>query len=195
MPNRFTTDPRPLFVASGDFNNDTCLDLAVFNGERGFLSIFLKSKNAAFHEMRYVVGSSPKSIATGDFKNDKEMDLATDNPSDFVSVIVGNEDGTFKNETMFPINDESAYILTTDMNHDMKLELASVIGYHKNLSIILDKNNGTVRGAKTYATENNPQSIVTGDDPRVDITHDINKDTKLDLIFTNVGKKECECII
>jgi hypothetical protein len=67
-------------VISGDFNNDTKLDLAVTNSGSNTVSVLLGYGNGTFQtEMNYAIGSSPTSVISGDVNNDKKLDLMMTN--------------------------------------------------------------------------------------------------------------------
>jgi hypothetical protein len=89
----------PTSVATGDFNGDSIIDLAVADfGENQDVSVLIGMGDGTFMtEQRFTAGGRPISITTGDFDNDGNMDLATANwGSNDVSVLIGMGDGTFQ---------------------------------------------------------------------------------------------------
>jgi hypothetical protein len=81
----------PLSVASGDFNSDGVLDLAVANSSSSSLSVFLGNGDGTFQAAtNFGVGGVPRSVAVGDFNGDGKLDLVTANESNDVSVLINN---------------------------------------------------------------------------------------------------------
>lgn len=98
----------PFAIASGDFNNDGKVDVAV-SGDPGVVDIFLGKGDGTFTaDGDYTVSEDPGSIAVGYFTSDKKkLDLAVANLlGSSLSVLLGNGDGTFQQsvyyETYFP---------------------------------------------------------------------------------------------
>lgn len=68
----------PTGLVTGDFNNDSFVDLVVTNPIDNTLSIFLGHRNGTFSSARVYLmpnGSRPWEIATADFNNDTILDL------------------------------------------------------------------------------------------------------------------------
>jgi hypothetical protein len=77
-------------VISGDFNNDTKLDLAVTNSLSNTVSVLLGYGNGTFQTgIDYAVGSGPSSVISGDVNNDNKLDLmVTNSDSGDLSVLL-----------------------------------------------------------------------------------------------------------
>ncbi len=90
-------------MLSGDFNNDTNLDLAVANSEDDNVSVLLGNGDGTFqHQITYSTGYSPASIIEGDLNDDNKLDLAIANAqSNSISILLGNGDGTFQNQSRY----------------------------------------------------------------------------------------------
>ena len=85
----------PQSVATGDFDDDGQLDLAVANEVSNNVSILIGNGNGTFKAaVTYAVGGgSPQSVATGDFDDDVQLDLAVANEvSDNVSILLAEID-------------------------------------------------------------------------------------------------------
>jgi hypothetical protein len=77
-------------LVSGDFNNDTKLDLAVTNYDDNTVGILLGNGDGSFQSQTTIpVGSDPTSLILGDFNGDTRLDLATvDSLSDELVILL-----------------------------------------------------------------------------------------------------------
>jgi len=118
-----------LAIATGDFNNDGKLDVAVSGGEgiSSQVDILLGNGDGTFTaDGYYSVGGTPQSIATGYFTRDKtKLDLAVANEAgSSLSVLLGNGDGTFQPsvyyDTPYPL-----WVIADDLDGDGNVDLAA----------------------------------------------------------------------
>src|SRR5688572_8892623 len=95
----------PSSIATGKFNGDTHLDLAVANNTfPGAVLVFLGNGNGTFQPATsYGTESSPSSVAVADFNEDSRPDLVTANfiTAGVVSVLLGKSDGSFHPATNY----------------------------------------------------------------------------------------------
>src|SRR5438093_13711218 len=107
----YGTGIRPYGIASGDFNDDGELDLAVANSGStvsllpGSVSVLLGSGDGSFGAaVSYAAGKLPTFVATRDFNHDGRLDLAVVNHGDAnIAVFLGNGDGTFQTAINYPV--------------------------------------------------------------------------------------------
>ena len=103
----FAVDGSPTYIAAGDFNGDTKLDLAVVDQYGQTVTIYLGTGTGNFQKgITYVTSSSPDALVLTDFNNDGILDVLIAegdarafgaNPdSGNIDVLLGNGDGTFK---------------------------------------------------------------------------------------------------
>jgi hypothetical protein len=136
--------------ASGDFNGDHVLDLAVTGfrraGDKSGVLILLGNGDGTFREgLRYGAGPGAGSIAVADFNGDGKIDLAvgdTNNTTDvgYVSILLGNGDGTFQSPTLFRLHgDGTGNMAVADFNGDGKPDIAILDIISSTVSILLNK--------------------------------------------------------
>lgn len=102
----------PTSIATGDFNGDGILDLAVTNsnytsGTVGSVTVLLGNGDGTFTPAASSpvnVGNSPQSVVVGDFNGDSKGDLAVaNNGDDTVTILLGSGNGTFTQATNNPV--------------------------------------------------------------------------------------------
>jgi hypothetical protein len=174
----FLTGSVPFSVATGDFNGDGKLDLAVANSNSDTVSILLGTGAGGFGaKTDFGTGAGPFSVVVGDFNGDGKLDLATANAnSDSVSVLLGAGTGSFGSKTDFGAGGAPRSIAVGDFNRDGHLDLAIANANSSTISILLGTGTGGF-GAKT--------DFGTGAAPRSVAVADFNRDGILDLAVAN----------
>jgi hypothetical protein len=185
--NTFSTgaNSHPISIATGDFNNDTYMDIVVVNYGGDNVGILLGYGNGSFTmPTKYLTGnnSSPRSVVVGDFDNDTRLDIAIANyGTSSVGILFGYGSGTFTDQmTFFSSNGSNPYMITTgDFNNDNRLDIAA-INYNDNyVDILLTYRNYSFSSQTTYITtglSSDPASIAVGD---------LNNDSRPDIIVAN----------
>ncbi|MFC1889146.1 FG-GAP repeat domain-containing protein [Thermodesulfobacteriota bacterium] len=180
----------PESVATGDFDGDMALDLAVANRQGLNVSILLGAGDGTFQEaVHYSTGRAPLSIATGDLDGDMILDLAVScngniyNPG-YVSILLGTGDGTFQVAANYDAADGNNSVAIGDFDGDMIPDLAvayinSWVSYYwGGVSILLGAGDGAFQEAVHYGADNLPLSVAIGD---------FDGDMILDLATANAG--------
>ncbi len=175
---QFPSEPGP--IATGDFNGDGKLDMAVgiLNSQTpAFISILLGNGDGTFT----AAGNSPQvaaagALAAGDMNGDGKQDLAAaDYSNNKVVILLGHGDGTFAIASGSPINVGGGPVSLAfgDFNADQKLDLAVANSADGTLSILLGNGDGTFTAGTLVRTDGlAPFAIGVGD---------FNRDGKLDL--------------
>ncbi|CAF4047001.1 unnamed protein product [Rotaria sp. Silwood2] len=178
------TDSRPFSVATGDFNNDNRLDIAVANYWNSNVGILLGHGNGSFsRQMTYSTGtdSNPSSIAIGDLNNDHQLDIVTVSfTTNNIIILLGRGNGTFANPEMLS-NDSYSQpwsVTVGDFNNDSRLDIAVAYYATGNILILIGHGDGTFLQSSSYSTGYHSQ-------PYCIITNDFNNDNHLDLAVAN----------
>jgi len=176
----FSTGSGPNSVATGDFNKDGRLDLALSNYFDNTVSVLLGNGDGTFKaHVDYATQLGPDSVVVGDFNGDGKLDLAVRNQSsNTVSVLLGNGDGTFQPAANFAVGSgtSSSRVAAGDFNGDGKLDLAATNYNDNTVSILLGNGDGTFQGQVVYPAGSGTSAIAVGD---------FNADGRLDLAILN----------
>jgi FG-GAP-like repeat len=179
-----STQSWPTAFATGDFNGDGKVDLAVVNSYcepynclgGGTVGILLGNGDGTFQPATEVpVGNQPEWVVAADFNNDGRLDLVVPNVQDgTVSVLLGKGDGTFQSQVTFPVrkflnsNITRTDIAVADFNGDGKMDLALIdvdntILRNDEISVYLGNGDGTFRLFTTIPWGIFPTAILTAD--------------------------------
>lgn len=175
----------PNSVISGDFNNDTKIDLAISfsNGTLNKVYVLLGTGTGSFNAgTGFSVGNDPISVITSDFDGDGNADLATANYySNDISLLLGDGTGSFNTASSFTVGTNPQSIISEDFNGDTKVDLAVANFTSGNISILLGDGTGSFNPV-TYV---GLQGANTG--PYQVISADFNIDGFADLAAASAG--------
>jgi hypothetical protein len=174
-------DTRPLSVAVGDFNNDSCLDITTANYGGNSVGVFLGYGNGSFGDVIILssgVGSGPHSVSVSDINNDTHSDIIVANYlANNVGVFLGYGNGHFRDQVLSSsgTDSSSSYVQAGDFNKDGQLDAAVANAGTSNVGVLYGYGNGSFGNLQTYATG-------IGSNPlRVDLG-DFNNDDQLDIV-------------
>jgi hypothetical protein len=203
--NDYFTGPQfyPHAVAVGHFNNDGYWDFVTVNRGNQSISIFLGLPNGTFTgPTMYATGKKSPSYAVvvGYFNNDTYLDIVVSHYSiSSISVFLGLGNGTFLGPNLIFIDlpelsgsssGSQAYesggsselegMAVGDFNEDKQLDLVLVFGAASGIGVFLGRDDGTFDDPVPYHTGTAVNSIYVA-------VGDLNNDTHLDLVVTNLA--------
>jgi predicted nucleotidyltransferase len=175
---------QPTYVATGDFNNDTRLDVAVANYGTDNVMILLGSGYGTFDsETTYSTGngSHPRWIAIGDLNKDSRLDIVIANSgNDNVGVCLGNGNGTFSSQLTYStgVKSQPSSVIIGDFNNDTLQDIAVANYGSNNVGVFLGYGNGSFGSQIIFSTGFNsrPYALTSGD---------VNNDNVSDILIAN----------
>jgi trimeric autotransporter adhesin len=157
----------PESIATGDFNGDGNVDLAIANSNintarTGTVTILLGNGNGTFTPAPATpaTGNLPYSVAVADFNADGKADLVTANNLNLgtVSILLGNGDGTFAPAISPPAGNAPIFAAAGDFNGDGLADIAAADNNASSIYVLLAQ---SVTQTAT-ATANNISPVGTG---------------------------------
>lgn len=168
----------PYSVATGDFNGDNNLDLALANYSSSTASLLIGNGDGTFlSRVDYAIGQTRLPVTTGDFNGDNKVDVVVAFPTKaLIGVLLGNGDGTFLPEVDYATGVYPYSVHAADFNGDNKMDIAVPNYYDNTISILLGNGDGTFLDKVDYSTGTNPTSVTAAD---------FNSDDVLDIAVAN----------
>jgi hypothetical protein len=192
----------PNRIATGDFNGDGIVDMAVTVPSQNVVEVFIGTGDGNFGSpTSFAAGTNPWAIVAGDFNKDGHIDLAVTNAltNGHVSILFGKGDGTFDTNAGTYLAGVFPYAIGSgDFDGDGNLDLA-VVNFGQtstpgSVTILLGKPDGSFQTANTYAVGAFPETIAVGDftgdgkpDLAVGFAGPVGSSLSQVLIFTNGG--------
>ena len=176
----------PFMLATGYFNNDTRLDIAVSNHYTNNTLVFLGAGSEFLAGVQtYTIngGSQPYSLALADFNNDQQLDIVTANyKSDSVGVFLGPFNIPLLYMKTYATGTGSApySVAVADVNNDAHLDIVVANSGSDQIGILLGYGNGTFRIGRNYSTG-------VGSRPYTVIISDFDNDNVSDIAVANSG--------
>lgn len=182
----YPTGAIPQYLALGDVNGDSRLDIVTANPTSNSASVLLNTGAGAFGPPTvYPTGKEPRSVALGDVNSDGRPDLVIANTDPFsgipstVSVRLNTGAGDFGPKTDYSTGNTPYCVALGDVNGDGRPDLITAnFGYGTNTASVLLNTGAGVFGPKTdYPTGGGAVSVALGD---------VNGDGRLDIVTANL---------
>jgi hypothetical protein len=127
-------------LATGDFNGDGDLDLAVANSTSDLWVFFNEGNGALQRQASYKAGDFPHSLVVMDVSRDSKPDLVVANrKSKDLSVFINHGDGTFDQETRYELRMEPSAMYAADLDSDGEgVDLAVVSTSAASLAVLIN---------------------------------------------------------
>ena len=156
----------PRGIASGDFNNDGVVDLAVANNLDGSVSIYIGNGDGSFKPyVEYPADVNPKAVAVGDFNNDGNQDLAVANhDTNDVSILFGDGKGHFAAPVNYAVGLNPRDVHVANLRGGVnEQDLVTANGGETTISVLLGNGDGTFQAAVPYPAGNSPRWVILSD--------------------------------
>jgi hypothetical protein len=165
----------PASVATGDFNGDIKMDLAVAAGN--FIFIFLNNSGSFGSPAKISTTFQPLWIATSSLRKNGILDLVTVYNSG-LAVLLGKGNGTFAAPVLYtiPANQTPVAVTVADMNGDGIPDLVLANQGAGSASVLLGKGDGTFLSQILYEITS-PNSGGGSGTPSAIVAGDFNNDT------------------
>ena len=153
-PTTYPLAGTPRSVTIGDLNGDGRPDLAASVSSTNQVAVLLAAgvPGSFGTVVNYPAGSVPHDVAAADFDGDGNLDLATANNNtnnavvngDNVSILEGDGLGSFAAPTNYPSPSDIGVmfhpvsVFSADLNGDGKPDIATVNGFSRNVSVMLN---------------------------------------------------------
>ena len=167
-------------INTGDFNNDTYLDIVAVNTGSNNIYTLLGYGNGSFSNPIVTVAGSdmdPTSVTVGDFNNDRLLDIGVSDSGGTIILYHGVGDGFFKRSITYTVGytAESEWIVSGHFNTDEYLDVAVANFRASTVSIFFGNGSDPYSNQMVFPLEENsrPISLTVGD---------INNDHYADII-------------
>ncbi len=191
----------PTGIATGDFNDDNILDLAVATNS-GVVSLLWSGDGSI--NTALVAGDNPSDIGVGDFNADGLLDIVVLNAgSDDLSIFKGDGNDRFDKVDCFPgpnpatdpINENCPLtpgtmpraLLVLDFEQDGTLDIVIANEGSGTLSVVAGKGDGRF--------DLPSKSFTVGSAPKALLMSDLNQDGHNDLIALNSGSDNLSILL
>ncbi len=169
----YNAGANPYSVATGDFNGDGKLDIAVANSSGNNISVLFGNGKGSFQPaVNYSDSQGPQFIVAADLRGDGKLDLVTANYESSVGVFLNKGNGTFQKAAEYSTGYAGVGLAVGDVNGDGIPDVVVANYSGDTVSVLLGKGDGTLLKSTTYKVGASATSVALGD---------FNGDGKMDI--------------
>ena len=164
----FKVGQRPMALCAGDFNGDGLPDIAAACAGPDKVSLLVNNGDGTFdRDRRFETAEDPNGIVAADFDNDNRLDIAAANRKEgSVSVLLNENYGNFDKPRNYRAGENPASLCAADFDNDGKPDIAAANNgsfYPSNISVLMNRGNGSFAEAVNYAAGKTPTSVCAAD--------------------------------
>ena len=169
---------KPIFITSGDWNNDNHTDLAIVNRAGSSVTVMqnngLGGSATSFNTTALDVGAMPIKVISSDWNSDTYSDLIVLSRDDQnITVWTNNGSGNFTLSNTLSTGANPQDLISGDWNNDGRVDFAVSNRQDGNLSLFYGLDNGSIAAGVL---------VTAGNGPGVFETSDFNNDNLSDFI-------------
>jgi hypothetical protein len=185
---------KPHSIATGDFDHDGRLDIAVTNYGTDNVRILFGYSDSIVEKTKLYLNesdSAPSSVAVGDLNNDTYLDIIVANSrTDNIAILLDCSNGSFAIGTTYSTGAQSCpYTVTIgDFNNDNRSDIAVANSAISNIILVYGHGDGTFENTTLYPLgyAYYPYSLAV---------KDLNQDHWLDIVIACYGTDHIETLI
>ena len=180
-------DEEPRAVASGDFDGDGRLDVAIGNVS-GSISIFIGEEGDAFTHLSDVAAGSLNDLEAVDLDGDGDLDLALAG-NGRMAVLDNQGGGALAEPVEYTVARGTTRVESGDVNQDGAVDLVALSRIAHDILVFINLGDGTLVDGVVYEGGQLPAALVVADldgDQAPDLAT-VNERTSDVSIFINLG--------
>lgn len=194
-PFSYAVGENPRGLDYGDFDGDGDVDLVCANVGTNDLSVLLNNGNGTFAQASsYPVGDPAFNVVVGDMDGDGDKDLVTVVYNYYVvdiKVLANDGTGVYGAATSYPAYARlgyDAFLVLNDLDSDGDLDVALTHYWSgiADVSIMLNRGDGSLEIAPNHATGSVPYQVAAGD---------LDGDGNVDLVSANRGGDDVSVLL
>ncbi len=179
LPASISVLAQPAYLALGDLNGDSKLDLVVPNSGAASISYLLGNGDGTFGALQNLTTpATPRTVVLGYFDADTDLDIAVAcGDGAVIQMFLGTGTGTFTSGSSVALSGRGHGLVAADLDGDGDLDLAvTTVETQDRLVILKNEGNATFAAPILYPTGSRP-SFVTASD--------LDGDSDVDLVVSN----------
>ncbi len=161
LPQRIPSVPRPVVLASGDFNGDGAIDIAAAGGGAEVFVLFQEPAERRLWRKPspVAVGLACFHLRAGDWNRDGADDLLVADPTTQAHILLSRGDGTFAPPAALPSSRGARWSTAGDWNGDGALDAAVANHAQATIAIYLGSRDGILSFKGSLPVGGRPHSI------------------------------------